>query len=112
MNKVIRFLDELSDEELYEFEKDVKSGTINKFIDQKKEYFKVKDKLCSVCGNNVDEDCLVLIYGDPRIGIRSKAHFCGTDCMEYFVNKNIRKIKDDMADKNKIDGSQISKNNK
>jgi hypothetical protein len=95
MNKVIRFLDELSDEELYEFEKDIKSGTINKFIDQKKEYFKVKDKMCSVCGNNVNENCFVLIFGDPRIGIRGKAHFCGTDCMEYFVNKNIRRKKEE-----------------
>jgi hypothetical protein len=91
MNDVIKFLDELNDEELFEFEKDLKSGTIQKFIEQKKEYFKVRDKSCSVCGNSVNEDCLVLMYGDPRLGIRRKAHFCGTDCMEYFVNKNIRK---------------------
>lgn len=90
MNKIIKFLDELNDEEITEFEKDLKAGTIQKFIEQKKEYFKVKDKTCSVCGNSVDEDCIVVIYGDPRIGIRRKAHFCGTDCMEYFMNKNIR----------------------
>jgi len=91
MNNFIKFLDELNDDELHEFEKDVKSGTIQKFIEQKKEYFKVKDKSCSVCGNSVNEDCLVLVYGDPRTSIRRKAHFCGTDCMEYFVSKNIRK---------------------
>jgi hypothetical protein len=91
MNKIIKFLDELNDEELFEFEKDVKTGTIQKFVDQKKEYFKIRDKACSVCGNNVGEDSLVLIFGDPRIGIRRKAHFCGTDCMEYFMNNNIRK---------------------
>jgi len=106
MNKVIKFLDELNDEEMYEFEKDIKSGIIQKFIDQKKEYFKIKDKACTVCGNNVTEDNLVLIYGDPRIGIRRKAHFCGTDCMEYFVNNNIRKkvnthIKKDIKKNNK-----------
>ena len=43
MNKIIRFLDELNDEELFEFEKDIKTGTIQKFIDQKKEYFKIRD---------------------------------------------------------------------
>jgi len=100
MNKVIKFLDELNDEEMYEFEKDIKTGTIQKFIDQKKEYFKIKDKACSVCGNSVNEDSLVLIYGDPRIGIRRKAHFCGTDCMEYFVNQNIRNKKVSTKDKN------------
>jgi hypothetical protein len=99
MSNIIKLLDEMSDEELYEFEKDIKSGTIQKFIDQKKEYFKVKDKSCSVCGNSVDQDCLVLIYGDPRTSIRRKAHFCGTDCMEYFMNKNIRKNKVDKEDK-------------
>jgi UDP-N-acetylmuramyl pentapeptide synthase len=103
MDKIIRFLDELNDEELYEFEKDVKSGTINKFIEQKKEYFKVKDKLCSSCGNNVSEDCIVLIYGDPRIGLRRKAHFCGTDCLEYFMNRHIKKgNKDDQKKSDKI----------
>jgi hypothetical protein len=91
MNNIIKFLDDLNDVELQEFEKDLKSGTIHKFVEQKKEYFKVKDKSCSVCGNSVDEDCLVLVYGDPRTSIRRKAHFCGTDCMEYFVNKNIRR---------------------
>jgi len=101
MNKIIRFLDELSDEELFEFEKDIKSGTINKFIEQKKEYFKVKDKLCNSCGNNVGEDCIVLIYGDPRISLRRKAHFCGTDCMEYFMNRHIKKESND--DKKKSD---------
>jgi len=91
MNKIIKLLDELSDDELSEFEKDMKSGNIQKFLEQKKEYFKIKNKSCSTCGNLVDENCLVLIFGDPRTGIRKKAHFCGTDCMEYFVNKNIRK---------------------
>ncbi len=90
MNKIIKSIDELTDEELFEFEKDLKNGNIQKFIEQKKEYFKIKDKTCSVCDSSVNEDCMMLVYGDPRIGIRRKAHFCGTDCMEYFVNKNIR----------------------
>jgi hypothetical protein len=94
MINIIKFLDELNDDELYAFEKDIKNGTVQKFIEQKKEYFRIKDKTCSVCGNNVNEDCLVLIFGDPRSELRRKAHFCGTDCMEYFVNKNIRKDKD------------------
>jgi hypothetical protein len=35
MNKIIKFLDELNDEELFELEKDIKSVTIQKFIEQK-----------------------------------------------------------------------------
>jgi hypothetical protein len=92
MNKVIKFLDELNDEEIYEFEKDLKSGSLQKFIEQKKEYYKIKDKMCSTCGNNVNEDCTVLIFGDPKIGVRKKAHFCGFDCLEYFINKNIKRV--------------------
>ena len=110
MNNFIKFLDELSDDELHEFEKDIKSGTIQKFIEQKKEYFKVKDKSCSVCGNSVGEDCLVLVYGDPRTSIRRKAHFCGTDCMEYFVNKNIRKNSN--IDESEVKSHKISQENR
>lgn len=91
MDKIIKFLDELSDEELFTLEKELKDGAIQKFIEQKKEYFKIKGKACASCGNTVTEDCFVLIYGDPKIGVRKKAHFCGSDCMEYFINKNIRK---------------------
>lgn len=90
MSKIIKFLDGLEDEDLEELERDLKSGTIQKFIEQKKEYFKVKNKACSTCGNSMDEDCLVLIFGDPKIGLRKKAHFCGRDCMEYFVKKNLK----------------------
>jgi hypothetical protein len=91
MNKITKALDELSDDELFEFEKDLKSGTIQRFLDQKKEYFRIREKTCSTCGNSVDEDCLVLIFGDPKIGVRKKAHFCGLDCLEYFINKNVKK---------------------
>jgi hypothetical protein len=91
MDKIIKFLDSLNDEELLSFEKELKDGNIHKFIDQKKEYFKIRGKTCSTCGNKVDEDCMLLIYGDPRTGFRKKAHFCGSDCMEYFVKKNIIK---------------------
>jgi len=90
MDKITKVLDELNDEELFSLEKELKDGTIQRLIDQKKEYFKIKGKTCSTCGNLVDEDCLVLIYADPKTGLRKKAHFCGSDCMEYFVNKNVK----------------------
>jgi hypothetical protein len=84
MSKITKFIEELNDAELYMFEKDLKEGYIQKYIDRKKEYFKIKDKICPVCGNTVREDCFVLIFGEPSI--RKKAYFCGIDCLEYFIN--------------------------
>lgn len=85
------FLGKLEQNDLEILERDLKEGYLQKYIDRKKEFFKIKDKLCPVCGNNVKEDCFVLIWGEPSI--RKKAHFCGKDCLEYFVNNNL-KIKD------------------
>jgi hypothetical protein len=90
MSKVIGFLDSLDDDELEEFEKDLKNGSVHKFLAQKKEFFKIKDKSCAACGNSVSEDCLVLIFGDPKTGIRKKAHFCGVDCLEYFAGQHLK----------------------
>jgi hypothetical protein len=96
MSKITKILDELDSDELEMFEKDLKEGYVQKYIDQKKEFFKIKDKICPVCGNNVEEDCFVLVFGEPSI--RKKAHFCGIDCLDYFVhnfiidkNKKIKK---------------------
>ena len=78
MNKFNKFVDELSQDELELFEKDLKEGYIQKYIERKKEFFRLKDKICPVCGNIVQDDCYVLIFGEPSI--RKKAHFCGIDC--------------------------------
>lgn len=81
-------LDKLEESELELFERDLKEGYVQKYIDRKKEFFKMKDKVCPVCGNNVEEDCFVLIWGEPSI--RKKAHFCGMDCLEYFLQKKLK----------------------
>jgi len=88
MNKISEIIDELSQDELELFEREMKEGYLQKYIDRKKEFFKIKDKICPVCGNTVGEDCLVLVFGD--ISLRKKAHFCGADCLEYFLDNFIK----------------------
>lgn len=83
MEKITKAIDELSEEELESLERQIKDGTIHRFIETKKEFFKIKDKVCPVCGNGVKEDCFVLTFGTPEM--RKKAHFCGVDCLEYFL---------------------------
>lgn len=85
----IDILDKLEERDLELFEKDLKEGYVQKYIERKKEFFKVKDKSCPVCGNSVKEDCFVLIWGEPSI--RKKAHFCGIDCLNYFLEHFIQK---------------------
>lgn len=80
-------LDNLNQDELELFERELKEGYIQKYVERKKEFFKIKEKLCPICGNNVKEDCFVLIWGEPSI--RKKAHFCGRDCLEYFFQKKL-----------------------
>ncbi len=85
MDKITKIIDELNETELELFERQIKEGTLHKFIERKKEFFKIKDKICPVCGNGVNEDCFVLTFGSPEL--RKKAHFCGVDCLEYFLKK-------------------------
>jgi hypothetical protein len=87
-NDYVKFLEGLTNEELEQFERELKDGNVHKYIEKKKEFFKIKDKTCPVCGNVVEEDCFVLIFGDPSI--RKKAHFCGIDCLDYFLHKNLK----------------------
>lgn len=87
--KTQEFIDGLSSDELEIFEKDLKEGYIQKYVERKKEFYKIKGKECPVCSAPVAEDCLVLIWGEPSL--RRKAHFCGIDCLEYFSNRHIKK---------------------
>ncbi len=87
--KYTQFIDGLSEDEVAIFEKDLKEGYVQKYIDRKKEFYKIKGKQCPVCGNSVEEDCFVLVWGEPAI--RKKAHFCGIDCLEYFIAGFIKK---------------------
>jgi len=100
-NNYVKLIEEMTNEELEMFERDLKDGVIHKYIERKKEFFKIKDKTCPVCGNFVEEDCFVLIFGDPSI--RKKAHFCGIDCLDYFLHKNLKY-------KDKIKKSDITNN--
>lgn len=89
MNKIKQFLDEMDQVDLELLEKDLKEGHIQKYIDQKKDYFKLKDKVCPVCGSIVGEECFVLTWGEPTL--RKKAHFCGSDCLGYYISNFIKK---------------------
>ena len=88
MSKISQFIDDLDQDELEMLEKDLKEGYVERYIERKKEFFKIKDKTCPVCGNMVEEDCFVLIWGEPSL--RKKAHFCGSDCLEYFMQNFIK----------------------
>jgi len=92
MNKFNKFLDDMDQNELDIFEKDLKEGYVQKYVDRKKEFFRLKDKICPVCGNMVEDDCFVLIFGEPSV--RKKAHFCGMDCLEYFIKNFIQEKND------------------
>lgn len=89
MQKLRKLIEELNEEELELLERDLKEGTLHKQIELRKEFFKIKGKVCPVCGNSVTENCFVLIWGEPSI--RKKAHFCEKDCLEYFINNFIKK---------------------
>lgn len=84
----VKFLESLDSQGLEMFEKALKEGEVHRYIERKKEFFRIKDKMCPVCGNNVDEECFMLTFGDPSI--RKRAHFCGIDCLDYFVHKNLK----------------------
>lgn len=89
MQKFRKILEELSEEDLEILDKELRDGSLHKQIEARKEFFKIRGRMCPVCGNNVTEDCFVLIWGEPSI--RKKAHFCEQDCLEYFINNFIKK---------------------
>ncbi|MFA5796926.1 MAG: hypothetical protein WC916_02735 [Candidatus Woesearchaeota archaeon] len=87
--KFDEYINNMNEDELLIFEKDLREGYIQKYLDRKKEFYKIKGKQCPVCDNHVEEDCFVFIWGEPSL--RKKAHFCGIDCLEYFITNVIKK---------------------
>lgn len=97
MNKLSKIINDLSEEDLLKIKRDLISGNIDKLIEKKLETLRAHNfssKQCPVCGGIISSDSLVLEFGKPYI--RRRAFFDGTDCLEYFVNTQIKKNLDDV----------------
>ncbi len=86
--KLDKFLSSLDIDELKAFYKDVVSSNpvlINKIRQEIALSDEFYNKKCSVCGNPLSsvKEPLVIEFG-PK-DMRTKAIFCGADCLQYFV---------------------------
>ncbi len=91
MNKLKHLIQQLNEEDLTNLKRDLDSGNLQKLISKRLDELRLKDKNCPVCGEKIDNESFVLEFGKGYL--RRKAYFDGSDCLEYFLNKKIKKIK-------------------
>lgn len=87
MNRLVRLIRDMSEEDLRLLQKDLNSGNIEKLINKRlqEKIEKNENRVCPVCHTPVREENLTLVFGPE--GFRKKASFCALDCLEYFLNK-------------------------
>lgn len=87
-NELLEKIENANVYDLIEFKRKLKENfeELIKLIDSKIEKFEESNKFCAVCGTAIMEieEPYVLIFG--KRGIRKKAYFCGSDCLNYFLN--------------------------
>lgn len=92
MNKLSKIIKTLPEEELLKIKRDLVTGNIDKLIEKKLANIteeKYSKKQCPVCGGKITPDSPIIEFGKPYI--RRRAYFDGVDCLEYFVNTQLKK---------------------
>ena len=91
MNKLRRLIEQLPLEELEKLKKDLDEGNLIKIVNKRiNQLSKISNKKCPVCGEVVTDNSYVLEFGDL---LRKKAYFDGADCLNYFVETKLKKLK-------------------
>mgnify|MGYP005839828559 CR=1 FL=1 len=91
MNKLSKLIQEMDKEDLLKIRKDLVLGNIERLIEKRLESFQEKysEKFCPVCGGAITDESFKLEFGSTYL--RRKAYFDGADCMQYFIDTNIKK---------------------
>ncbi|RMF07093.1 hypothetical protein D6764_00615 [Candidatus Woesearchaeota archaeon] len=87
---VKEMIDELSTDDLYKLQFDLKSGGrhLKHLVDERIKAIESRPrKICATCGTPLsdDESIYTLTFGPPDF--RKQANFCGQDCLEYFLER-------------------------
>ena len=87
MNRLVKILASMKEDELKNLLKDVEEGNMERLINKRLFILKnQKEKLCPVCGSTLNPgESFKLEFGPPDL--RKKAHFCAMDCLEFFIQK-------------------------
>ena len=96
MKKSVReLIEEIDYDDLLKLKYDVEHGAVHikKLLDSKMKEIENKNiHICATCGKRINPFTdyeITLIYGSPDF--RRKAHFCGIDCLEHFI-EGLKKI--------------------
>ncbi len=90
VGKVKEMINSVSEDELHKLQADLVKGGLHlkKLVGEKlQEIEDSKTLFCITCGKGLvdDDSCYSLVFGSN--GLRKKASFCETDCLEYFVSE-------------------------
>lgn len=92
MNKLSKIINTLSEEDLLKIKRDLVAGNVDKLVENRLKNFqevKFSSKTCPVCDGAISSSCFVLEFGESYL--RRRAYFDGVDCLEYFVNTQLKK---------------------
>ncbi len=93
MNQLARMINEMEYDDLKLLQKDLDSGNIERLIKERLLYFEKGRKICPVCYRTIGEndEHFTLVFGPHNF--KKKAHFCGLDCLGFFISK-IKEIRE------------------
>jgi hypothetical protein len=89
--KLRDLISEVNYEDLYKMKADLETGGIHlkQLVEKKIRDIETENiKTCATCGNTINlltQKSYTLIFGPPDF--KKKAHFCGIDCLDYFIQR-------------------------
>jgi len=95
MNKLLKIINSMNEEDLLKIKRDLIAGNVDRLVEKKlseKREINYSEKQCPICGGVITKDSFMLEFGKL---FRKRAYFDGVDCLEYFVDKQIKNLKID-----------------
>jgi len=83
LNKLVKIIDDMDEQELQKIKKDLDEGNIRKLVEKNLTIATDENKVCPVCHKPISSNDYILTFGPTDL--RMKANFDALDCLENFL---------------------------
>lgn len=99
MNKLAELIKSLSAEDVLRIKQDLDEGNLSRVIAERLAEEEMPQKVCPVCNTPLDDDAPYVLYFGTVV--RKKARFDALDCLEFFLQDELKPTKKNLVNKKK-----------
>jgi hypothetical protein len=88
MNKLAELIRSLPPEDILLIKKDLDEGNIGRLVTERIAELELPQRVCPICNTPLDDDAPYILYFGT--GVRKKARFDALDCLQNFIENELK----------------------